>query len=102
MDLQGLIIFLAIGAAAGWLAGTLMKGGGFGLLGNIIVGIVGAIIGGFVFSLLGISAGGLIGSIITATAGQHNCEQDDCGQEQVHIACSQTMYSRGHSKGEIA
>jgi uncharacterized membrane protein YeaQ/YmgE (transglycosylase-associated protein family) len=46
-----------------------MKGGGFGLLGNIIVGIVGAVIGGFVFSLLGISAGGLIGSIITATAG---------------------------------
>jgi uncharacterized membrane protein YeaQ/YmgE (transglycosylase-associated protein family) len=69
MDIQGLIIFLAIGAAAGWLAGTLMKGGGFGLLGNIIVGIIGAVIGGFVFSLLGISAGGLIGSIITATAG---------------------------------
>ena len=69
MDLQGLIIFLAIVAAASCLAGTLMKGGGFGLLGNIIVGIVGAVIGGFVFSLLGISAGGLIGSIITATAG---------------------------------
>ena len=49
MDIQGLIIFLAIGAAAGWLAGTLMKGGGFGLLGNIIVGIIGAVIGGFVF-----------------------------------------------------
>ena len=46
-----------------------MKGGGFGLLGNIIVGIVGSVIGGFIFGLLGISAGGLIGSIITATAG---------------------------------
>ena len=46
-----------------------MKGGGFGLLGNIVIGIIGAVVGGFVFGLLGISAGGLIGSIITATAG---------------------------------
>lgn len=69
MDITGLIIFLAIGAVAGWLAGNLMKGGGFGLLGNIIVGIVGAVLGGFVFGLLGITATGLIGSIVTATAG---------------------------------
>jgi len=69
MDMTGLVIFLAIGAVAGWLAGTLMKGGGFGLLGNIVVGIIGAVVGGFVFGLLGISAGGLIGSTITATAG---------------------------------
>ena len=69
MDIQGLIIFLAIGAIAGWLAGTLMKGGGFGLLGNIIVGIIGAVVGGFVFGLLGITAGGLVGSVFTATAG---------------------------------
>lgn len=69
MDITGLIIFLAIGAVSGWLAGTLMKGGGFGLLGNIVIGIVGAVVGGFVFGLLGIKAGGLIGSIITATAG---------------------------------
>ena len=69
MDLKGLIIYLAIGAAAGWLAGNLMKGGGFGLLGNIVVGIVGAVLGGFVFGLLGISATGLIGFIVTATAG---------------------------------
>ena len=69
MDIQALLIFLAIGAVAGWLAGTLMKGGGFGLLGNIIVGILGAVVGGFVFGLLGISAGGLLGSIVTATAG---------------------------------
>lgn len=46
-----------------------MKGGGFGLLGNIVVGVIGAVLGGFVFGLLGISAGGLIGSIVTATAG---------------------------------
>jgi uncharacterized membrane protein YeaQ/YmgE (transglycosylase-associated protein family) len=69
MDITGLLMFLAIGAVAGWLAGTFMKGGGFGLLGNIVVGIIGAVIGGFVFGVLGISAGGLIGSIITATAG---------------------------------
>ena len=64
-----LVIFLAIGAIAGWLAGTLMRGGGFGLLGNMFVGVLGAVVGGFVFGLLGISAGGLIGSIISATAG---------------------------------
>ena len=69
MDITGLIIFLAIGALAGWLAGLLIKGGGFGLLGNIVIGIIGAVIGGHLFAYLGISAGGLIGSIITATVG---------------------------------
>ena len=69
MGLTSLIIFLAIGAVAGWLAGTLMKGGGFGLLKNIIIGILGSVVGGFLFGLLGISAGGLIGSIVTATVG---------------------------------
>jgi uncharacterized membrane protein YeaQ/YmgE (transglycosylase-associated protein family) len=69
MDPTGLIIFLVIGAVAGWLAGTLMKGSGFGLVGNIVVGIVGALIGGFVFHLLGIGVGGLIGSIVMATIG---------------------------------
>ena len=66
---MSLIIFLAIGALAGWLAGNLMKGGGFGLLGNIVVGVIGAVVGGWVFGLLGISINGLIGSIITAVAG---------------------------------
>jgi uncharacterized membrane protein YeaQ/YmgE (transglycosylase-associated protein family) len=69
MDITGFIIFLAIGAVAGWLAGNLMRGGGFGLLGNIIVGIIGAIVGGFAFGLLGITTIGIIGSIITATVG---------------------------------
>jgi uncharacterized membrane protein YeaQ/YmgE (transglycosylase-associated protein family) len=46
-----------------------MKGGGYGLLGDIVIGIIGAFIGGFLFGLLGISVGGLIGQIITATAG---------------------------------
>lgn len=69
MDITGLFIFLVIGAVAGWLAGTIMKGGGFGLLGNIVVGIVGGILGGFLFGLLGLVAYGLIGSIVTATLG---------------------------------
>ena len=69
MDLTDLIMLLAIGAIAGWLAGKLMRGGGFGLPGNIAIGIVGAVIGKFVFGLLGITAAGMIGSIVTATAG---------------------------------
>ena len=69
MNLTELLIVLAIGAIAGWLAGTLMKGGGFGLVGNIVVGIIGAIIGGVLFGTLGIQAGGLIGAIITSTVG---------------------------------
>ena len=69
MESTGLIAFLFIGALAGWLAGTLMKGGGFGLFGNIVVGIIGAVIGGYVFGLLGVTAGGMIGAIVTATIG---------------------------------
>jgi uncharacterized membrane protein YeaQ/YmgE (transglycosylase-associated protein family) len=69
MDLTGLIIFLAIGALAGWLGSLIMKGGGFGLLGNIVIGVLGAIIGGFLFGVLGLSVNGFIGSIVTATFG---------------------------------
>jgi uncharacterized membrane protein YeaQ/YmgE (transglycosylase-associated protein family) len=69
MDITSLLIFLAIGAVAGWLAGILMSGGGFGLLGDIVVGIIGALIGGVLFGALGISAGGLVGAIVTATVG---------------------------------
>jgi uncharacterized membrane protein YeaQ/YmgE (transglycosylase-associated protein family) len=69
MDITSIVIFLAIGAIAGWLAGTVMKGGGFGLLGDIVVGIVGAVIGGWLFGVFGIAAGGLIGAIITAFVG---------------------------------
>ena len=69
MDLTSIVVFLAIGAVAGWLAGVIMKGGGFGLAGDIIVGIIGAVLGGWLFGVLGIAAGGLIGAIITATVG---------------------------------
>ena len=69
MEANGLILTLVIGALAGWLAGKFMKGKGFGILGNIIVGVIGAVVGGFLFGLLGVSAGGMIGSLVTATIG---------------------------------
>lgn len=72
-SVKSLIIFLVIGAVAGWLAGLLMRGGSFGLLGNIVVGVIGAVFGGWLFGVLGISLGGLVdglvGSLITAVAG---------------------------------
>jgi uncharacterized membrane protein YeaQ/YmgE (transglycosylase-associated protein family) len=64
-----LLYFLLIGLAAGWIAGQVTKGTGFGLVGDLIVGVVGAFLGGFLFSLLGLSATGLIGSLVTATVG---------------------------------
>lgn len=69
MDISSLILFLVIGAGAGWQAGEIMKGGGLGLAGNILIGIIGGVIGGFLYRLLAIAAGGLIGSIATATLG---------------------------------
>jgi len=70
LDPGGLIAWLVVGLVAGWLAGQFMRGGGYGLVGDIVVGIIGAFIGGFVFSLLlpGSSAG-LIGSIVVAFVG---------------------------------
>ena len=61
--------FVLIGIAAGWLAGQLMRGSGYGLLGDLIVGVIGAILGGWLFGLLGIAAVGLLGQLIVATAG---------------------------------
>ncbi|MDX2437302.1 MAG: GlsB/YeaQ/YmgE family stress response membrane protein [Acidobacteriota bacterium] len=69
MDLTSIVVFLIIGAIAGWLAGVVMKGGGFGLLGDIVVGIIGAFVGGWLFGVLGIFAGGFIGAVITAFVG---------------------------------
>ena len=65
-----LLWFLIIGLVAGWLAGVIMKGGGFGMVGDLVVGVVGAFLGGFLFRALGLSAGGgLIGSLIVALIG---------------------------------
>jgi uncharacterized membrane protein YeaQ/YmgE (transglycosylase-associated protein family) len=64
-----LVWFLLVGLVAGWLAGKITKGSGFGVLGDIVIGVIGAFVGGFLFSLVGISAGGTVGSIIVATIG---------------------------------
>ena len=67
---MNLLWFLIVGLVAGWLAGVLVKGGGFGLIGDLVVGVIGAVLGGWLFSTLGASAGGgLLGSIIVATIG---------------------------------
>jgi uncharacterized membrane protein YeaQ/YmgE (transglycosylase-associated protein family) len=67
---MSLLWFILVGIVAGWLAGLIMKGGGYGVIGDLVVGVIGALIGGYVFSHLGVSAGGgLIGSIIVATIG---------------------------------
>jgi len=67
---MNLIYFLLIGALAGWLAGQLMKGRGFGLIGNIIVGIVGSMIGGYLSSALNFSlGGGDLGALLIAVLG---------------------------------
>ncbi len=66
---MNLIIFLAIGALAGWLAGVIMKGGGFGLIGDIVVGILGSFLGGWLLPKIGLSIGGNFGGFITAVIG---------------------------------
>lgn len=70
MTLEELGILLLIGAVAGWLAGLFVKGGGFGIAGNVIIGVLGAVIGGWLFGVLGISVGHRwVGSLVTATVG---------------------------------
>jgi uncharacterized membrane protein YeaQ/YmgE (transglycosylase-associated protein family) len=64
------LLFLLIGALAGWLSGLIIRGAGFGVIGNILVGIIGALIGGFIFRLFGVDPSyGFWGSLITATIG---------------------------------
>jgi uncharacterized membrane protein YeaQ/YmgE (transglycosylase-associated protein family) len=66
----GIIIWLIIGAIAGWLAGLIVKGAGFGLVGNIVVGIIGAVVAGWLLPQLGVRLGaGMIGEIIDAAIG---------------------------------
>lgn len=66
---MSIILWLIIGGLAGWIAGKIMRGGGFGILGNIIVGIVGAVLGGAIFSMLGIGSNNIIGSLVVAIIG---------------------------------
>ena len=65
----GILAWIIVGLIAGFLASVVMRGGGYGIVGDIIVGLVGALIGGFLASLLGIGAGGFIGTIIVAFIG---------------------------------
>lgn len=67
---MGFLWYIMIGLIAGYAAGKLMRGGGFGLLINLLVGVIGGVLGGWLFSLLGINAdGGIVGSLITSTVG---------------------------------
>ena len=67
---MNLVWFLLVGLVAGWLAGMLVKGGGFGLVGDLLIGVLGAVLGGWLFGAMGASlGGGLIGSLAVATVG---------------------------------
>lgn len=70
MSVETLLIWILVGALAGWLAGLVVRGFGFGLVGNIIVGILGAILGGWLLGMAGVGFGaGVLGSIVTAFIG---------------------------------
>ena len=69
MTPRNLLIFLLVGIVAGWLAGKIMRGAGFGLFGDMVVGVLGAFVGGWLFSRLGVVTGGIPGLLITALVG---------------------------------
>jgi len=64
-----LVLIIAIGLLAGWLAGRIMKGGGYGLVGNLVIGVIGAIIGGYIFEIIGIPVSSLFGTLVSAVVG---------------------------------
>ncbi len=63
------LVWIIIGVIAGWLAGKIMKGAGFGLVGDLVVGLIGSLLGGWLFHLFGLSGSGFLGSLVTATVG---------------------------------
>jgi uncharacterized membrane protein YeaQ/YmgE (transglycosylase-associated protein family) len=70
MGIESIVVWLIVGAVAGWLAGMVVKGGGFGLIGDIVVGIIGAVIAGWLLPRLGIVIGsGIVAAIIDAFIG---------------------------------
>jgi len=69
MSTDHVLLFLAIGLLAGFLAGKIMKGSGFGLIGDLVVGVAGAFVGVWLLGLVGISSGGIIGLLIAAVIG---------------------------------
>ncbi len=66
---MNLLYSIVIGIVAGWIAGLLMKGGGFGLIGDLIVGVIGAVIGGWLFGLFGLTAYGTMGFLVMSVVG---------------------------------
>jgi uncharacterized membrane protein YeaQ/YmgE (transglycosylase-associated protein family) len=68
-DPVSIILWIVVGVVAGWLAGLVMKGSGYGLIGDLIIGLLGALVGGFIFSLFGAAYGGLLASILVAFIG---------------------------------
>jgi uncharacterized membrane protein YeaQ/YmgE (transglycosylase-associated protein family) len=64
-----ILLWIISGIVAGWLTGLVMKGRGYGLLGNLVIGLLGGIIGGWLFSLFGLSATGWLGEIVVALIG---------------------------------
>jgi uncharacterized membrane protein YeaQ/YmgE (transglycosylase-associated protein family) len=70
MNGESLLIFVLVGAVAGWLGGIIVKGYGLGLIGDIVVGVIGSFIGGWLFNYLHLFHGsGLVGEVIGATVG---------------------------------
>jgi len=69
MSTEHLLLFLVIGVVAGFLAGKIMRGAGYGLVGDLIVGVIGSFIGVWVFGLLGIAAGGILGLLVASVVG---------------------------------
>lgn len=69
MDLLSIVLFILVGGIAGFIASKIVRGAGLGVIGNVVVGIVGAFLGYFLFSLVGMSFGGILGTLFTATIG---------------------------------
>jgi len=69
MSTEHLLLFLVIGVVAGFLAGKIMRGAGYGLVGDLIIGVIGSFIGVWVFGLLGIAAGGILGLLVASVVG---------------------------------
>jgi uncharacterized membrane protein YeaQ/YmgE (transglycosylase-associated protein family) len=69
MNTDHMLLFVVLGIVAGFLAGKIMKGSGYGIIGDLILGVVGSFIGAWVFGLLGIGIGGVVGSLVAAVIG---------------------------------
>jgi uncharacterized membrane protein YeaQ/YmgE (transglycosylase-associated protein family) len=69
MYINNIVYILIVGLIAGWLAGKIMKGKGFGLVGDLVVGVLGAIVGSWIFWALGLGVYGILGSIVVALIG---------------------------------